>query len=174
MDRGFNLSVERSLPRYAARYLRSLPPERFRGPRSVEDLPLYLWAKRLLRSSSRLGKAGASVTARPIVRPDGLDARLEHKVPQFFLRNITRVERELPDAPEYREVRTRDAAAEGLVRDLAAMRRRPPELLRRWNLEEVLRLRALLKRLFHQDDWTLHFGRELKERVQGPLYKYKP
>jgi hypothetical protein len=165
------LAVDRIHSWHNARYGASVGPERFEGLRTIEDLPLYAWTKRLLKTARLKGR---DVRVRPLDRPEGLDVRIEERVPQFSLRNIRRVERTVEDRPELAVVKTRDRAAEEAFREVRRLRYRPPQLLDRWNMDDVLWLRALLKRYVHQEDWRRRFGRELKSTVQGPLYKYDP
>jgi len=168
----FPLVVERLGERLRERYERPTGPEGFEGPRSMEDLPLYEWTRRILRAGTRL--KGRTFPRRMMEQPAGLDAGLEHKTPQFFLRNVSRTEHSLEDRPEFEMVATRDHEDEARVADLLRMRYRPPSMLQKWNIEEVVRVRRMFRRLLFADDWTRHFGRELKERIQGPLFKYDP
>ena len=166
------LSVERPLSPIAARAAVLLVPERFRGLPTMEDRPLYEAARAVLR---RTGKVKVRTwVQRMSERPEGVDAQLEQTVPQFFLRNIARAERKEEDESPWVLVSTRDRSAEEALAALRNLRYRPPELLKRWNMDDVLWLRALLKRVLHQDDWTRRFGRELKETVRGPLFRYDP
>ena len=168
----FVLAVERLSARLARRWTAPIGPERFTGLPTMEELPLYQAARALFR---RTGKARVRTWVQRVVeRPDGIDAQLEEKVPQFFLRNIARAERELDDAMPFDVTATRDREAERQLAELRGLRYRPPALLKRWNLDEVIWLRALLKRLLYQEDWRRRFGRELKETVRGPLFKYDP
>jgi hypothetical protein len=140
----------------------------------LEDRPLYLWARRLLRAAK--GMKGREVRQRMIERPGWIEGRMEDRVPQFFLRNITRVERtrDEDEGLPFEEVRTRDADAEGRVGRALAGRFPRPELLTHWNLDDVVWLRALVRRYVYQEDWRRRFGRELKEHVRGPLFRYDP
>ncbi len=165
------LTVERIHAWHDARYQRLVGPERFEGLRTIEDLPLYRWTKHLLRTARLKGR---ETRVRPLERPDGIEARLEQKMPQFFLRNLRRPERNVEDRPELAVVRTRDPAAEDAAAQVRDARYKPPRLLDHWNLDDVLWLRALVKRYFHEEDWRRRFGRELKESVRGPLFKYDP
>jgi hypothetical protein len=168
-----SLAVERPLSRVVAAAVAPRVPERFPGLPTMEDRPLYEAARAVLR---RTGKIKVRTwVQRMAERPEGLDAQLEHKVPQFFLRNIARAERKVEeDESPYTVVALRDRAAEEALAEIRNLRYRPPALLKRWNMDDVLWLRALLKRFLHQEDWRRRFGRELKETVRGPLYKYDP
>ncbi len=168
----FPLVTQRLGRRLAARYHRALGPEAFEGPRSMEDLPLYRMAHRVLKAARRL--RGREFPRRMVEPPPDLGGRLEHKTPQFFLRNVPRVERFVEDEPEFEVKRVRDIEAERVVQRLRALRYEPPAFLTEWNMARVVELRALMRRLFFEDDWTRRFGRELKERVRGPLFRYDP
>ncbi len=168
----FPLVTQRLGRRLADRYQRALGPEAFEGPRSMEDLPLYRLARRVLQTARRL--RGREFPRRMVEPPPDLGGRMEHKTPQFFLRNILRVERFVEDAPEFEVTQVRDLEAENVVQQLRSLRYEPPALLTEWNMTRVVELRALMRRLFFEDDWTRRFGRELKERVHGPLFRYDP
>lgn len=168
-EQHFMLVVERFGGWHQNRYCRRLVPERFQGLRDIEDLPMYSWIKRLLRGPRIRAKV---IRERPMSRPDDLDVRLEECTPQFFLRNIARVERSVEDRPELQIVRTRDRQAETF--ECHRIRYAPPQFLEHWNIEDVLWLRALIRRYVFEEDWSRHFCRELKESVQGPLYRYNP
>lgn len=168
----FPLITQRLGRRLADRYHRALGPEAFEGPRSMEDLPLYRMARWVLKTARRL--RGREFPRRMLEPPPDLGGLLEHKTPQFFLRNIPRVERSLEDEPAFEVTRVRDLEAERVVQKLRALRYEPPAFLTEWNLARVVEVRALLRRLFFEEDWTRRFGRELKERVRGPLFRYDP
>ncbi|HOI11328.1 MAG TPA: hypothetical protein PK313_12705 [Myxococcota bacterium] len=168
---GLTLAVERLWPRLAARYHRPGVAESFPGPRSMEDLPLYRMARRLLRAG--LARRGREFPIRAAEQPSDVASGLEHKAPQFFLRSVGRVERA-------EEERLPLAPTAGVARvDLSAVRAqagryRPPALLQRFNVDEVAWLRGLIRRVVFQEDWRRRFGRELKQRVRGPLFRYDP
>jgi len=147
-------------------------PEEFRGPRSIEDLPLYEWTRRILRAGNRL--KGRTFPRRMKEQPVGLSGRMEHKTPQFFLRNLSRTEVFVDDSPGFEKVETRDPVAEHVVEEMLSMRYKPPALIEQWNIDKVKRVRATFRRLLYEDDWARHFCRELKDEVRGPLYKYDP
>ncbi len=168
----FPLVSERLSRRLLERYQRPLPPEGFEGPRTMEDLPLYRMARRVWKATRRF--RAREFPRRMMEPPPDLGRRLEHKTPQFFLRNIPRVERSVEDKPEFTVVQVRDRQAERVITDLRSLRYEPPAFLTEWNLDKVMELRALLRRLFFEEDWTRRFGRELKERVRGPLFRYDP
>lgn len=168
----FVLAVERLSGRLADRWTAPIGPERFPGPASMDDLPIYRAARALVR---RTGKVKVRTwVQRMVERPDGLDSQMAEKVPQFFLRNIARAERRVEDEMPFDVVATRDREAEKQLAELRNLRYQPPALLKRWNLDDVLWLRAMLKRYLYQEDWRRRFGRELKETVRGPLYRYDP
>jgi hypothetical protein len=169
---GLELAVERLSRRVAARWTVPIGAERFTGLPSMEDRPLYLAARAVLR---RTGKIRVRTwVQRMVVRPDGMDSQMEQKVPQFFLRNTLRAERVVEDELPLEVVATRDREAERQLAELRTLRYRPPELLQRWNIDHVTWLRAFLKQILFDEDWRRRFGRELKETVQGPLFKYDP
>lgn len=171
-EKRFTLSVERLGRRLANRYLWAVCAERFKGPGTMDDLPLYQMARRQWK---RLRKLRAKEFPRRLMEPPpGLEDRMEHKTPQFFLRNIPRVERSAPDEPEFDVSYVRDREAEATLQALRKMRYKPPEFLKEWNIERVVELREMLKVLVEKEDWTRRFGREIKERIRGPLYKYDP
>lgn len=153
-----------------ARYHRPGVAESFVGPRSMEDLPLYRMVRSLLRRG--MSRRGREFPVRAIEPPPEVTAGLDHKAPQFFLRNVGRVERPVEEGLPFE-------LAESVSVDLgptrAEVRRyRPPELLRRWNLDDVVWLRALVRRVVFEEDWRRRFGRELKDRIRGPLFRYDP
>jgi len=155
----------------AARYHRPGVAESFTGPRSMEDLPLYRMARALLRAGQ--ARRGRDFPVRLVEPPADVAAGIEHKVPQFFLRNVGRVERAEEEALPLAANEVEPPV------DLAAVRAevgryRAPALLRRWNIEDVVWLRALLRRVLVEEDWRRRFGRELKQHVRGPLYRYDP
>lgn len=171
-DNGFPLAVERLPRRLVARYHQLVLPETFEGLPPTDDLPLYRMARRVWRAANRL--RGREFPRRMMEPPADLQGRLEHKTPQFFLRNIPRVERWVDDEPSFQVVEVRDREAERMLADLRSLRYEPPAFLSEWNITLVNELRALLRRLFFEEDWTRRFGRELKERVRGPLFRYDP
>lgn len=172
-DDGFRLTVERGLRRHLERYARPTTAEAFPGPRSMEDLRLYRTTRALLRKARQVKVR--EYVVRSLERPPNVDGQVEERVPQFFLRNIRRVERWVEDSESpYVEVRTRDRVAEDVSAQYRGLRYEPPRLLDHWNMTDVLWFRAMIKRYFHEEDWRTRFGRELKERVQGPLWKYEP
>lgn len=168
----FELSVERLGRWLSAKYESPVGPEAFTGPASMEDRPLYRWTRRLLKARSRL--QGRTFPRRVMDPPDGMESTLEHKTPQYFLRNVGRAEHSVDDSPRFEVEEVRDPSAEGLVGDLRSRRYEPPAFLDQWNLEEVVRVRRLFRDILFDDDWTRRFGRELKERIRGPLFKYDP
>ncbi len=168
----FPLVTQRLGGRLVGRYHRALGPEAFGGPRSMEDLPLYRMARKVFKAARRL--RGREFPRRMVEPPPDLAGRLEHRTPQFFLRNIPRIERTLPDQPEFEVTQVRDLEAEHVVQNLRRLRYERPSFLTEWNLSRVVELRALLRHLFFEEDWTRRFGRELKERVRGPLFRYDP
>ncbi|MBL6974412.1 MAG: hypothetical protein ISR64_01650 [Deltaproteobacteria bacterium] len=168
----FELSVERLGRRLRVKYETPVGPEAFAGPGSMEDRPLYEWTRRLLKARARL--EGRTFPRRVMDPPDGMDAALEHKTPQYFLRNVGRAERTTDDSPRFEVEETGDPSMRGGVGDLPRMDYEPPALLDRWNLEEVVRVRRLFRDILFDDDWTRRFGREIKERIRGPLFKYDP
>lgn len=168
----YPLVTQRLGPRLVGRYHRTLPSEAFEGPRSVEDLPLYRLARRIFKRVRRL--RGRDFPRRMVEPPPGLDSRLAHKTPQFFLRNIPRVERFVEDQPKFHVVKVRDVESERVVQRLRELRYEPPDFLTEWNLERVKDLRILLRHLLFEEDWSRRFGREVKERIRGPLFRYDP
>ena len=125
--------------------------------------------------------AGASaglvrpVKERPIEEyPAELDTQMEFKEPQYFLRNIPRVER-IPDDPlefDRTALFVRDWHA--VVQAVHRQRREPVQLIEELNEARVREYRQGTRRLFFQTDWTRHFGKELAATVDGPLWKYDP
>jgi len=166
------LAVERLSRRVAARWTAPIGAERFVGPSSMEDRPLYVAARAVLRRTGTIRVR--TWVQRMAERPSGMDSQMGQKVPQFFLRNTRRAERVVEDELPLEVVAIRDREAELQLAELRALRYRPPELLQRWNIESVLWLRGFLKRVLFEEDWRRRFGRELKETVQGPLFKYDP
>ena len=168
----FRVTAEKLVERMRERYESRLGPEKFPGLKSIEDLPLYEWTRRILRRGSKL--KGRTFPRRMMEPPAGLDSSLENKTPQFFLRNVSRTGHFVEESPRFEKVETRDRQAETIVPEMRRMRYSPPPFLQKWNLDEVIRVRKLFRTLLHDDDWTRRFGRELKERVRGPLFKYDP
>lgn len=167
-----DLAVERLSRRIALRWTSPIGPERFRGLPSIEDRPLYLAARAVLRRAGRLRVRTWVQTMAE--RPPGIDSQLEQRVPQFFLRNIARAEREVAEELPFEVTVVRDPEGERQLASLRKLRYQPPELLKRWNLDEVLWLRSMLRHYLFDEDWRRRFGRELKEGIRGPLYKYDP
>jgi len=163
---------ERFARRLAGRLERPLAVEQVPPSPSIEDRPLYRHVRSLLRRAGRLRVR--TLRERPLERPEGVDGQLEHLCPQYFLRNIGRVERPEEEGVPLEVQEVRDSRAEEILRELRNLRYRPPQLLDRMNLDEILWLRALLRRVIHQEDWRRRFGRELKETIRGPLYRYDP
>jgi len=171
-DDAFCPVTDRTVVRLRARYESPIVAERFKGPPEATELPLYRFARRLFRAA--MGLKGRELRQRHLERMPGTDARLEELTPQFFLRNVARLERFLDDELPLEEVRTRDKEAEQVVGRALPGRYQHPELLTHWNIADVVWLRALIKRFVYEEDWRTRFGRELKEHVQGPLYRYTP
>lgn len=149
------LSVERAQPRFF-----------------LEERPFYLRARALWRRMQRVRLP--QWTQRSLERPQEVDGQLEHLCPQFILRNVGRLERAEEEGVPLEVQSVRDHEAEEVLREFRRLRYRPPELLEHMNLEEVVRLRSLLRRLLFEEDWRRRFGRELKERIRGPLFRYDP
>jgi hypothetical protein len=167
------LHVNRLASRLRDRYEHETVPERFRGLPTIEDLPLYAWTRRLLKAAA--ARRPKPAEARPLGRPDWMDRRLEDRTPQFSLRNVRRAVRPEPgDESPFQVVAIRDRAAEEAVGEVRRLRYQRPKLLEHWNLADVTWLRELLRSVVFVEPWTRRFGRELKEHVQGPLWRYDP
>ncbi len=50
----------------------------------------------------------------------------------------------------------------------------PPELIEELSVDRVASYREGIRHLFFEEDWTRHFGDELKRTVDGPLWRYDP
>lgn len=156
----------------AGRLERPLPVERTADRPSMEDRPVYRQIRALLRRAGRI--RGRTVQQRTMERPEGIDGALEHLCPQFFLRNIGRVERPEEEGLPLEVQEVRDSRAEEVLREIRHLRYQPPRLLERMNIDEVRWLRGMLRRVLYLEDWRRRFGRELKETVRGPLFRYDP
>jgi len=168
----FRLIVERLPDRLRTRHCAPIRAEGFGGPRTMEDLRLYAMTRRLFKAVAKY--RGPSAVVHELERPPGVDNQVGERTPQFFLRNVRRVERFLDERSLFKEVRTRDPAAERAVGNVLSGRYAPPELLTHWNLHEMLRFRKLIRRVLYEEPWSRRFGRELKEHVHGPLFRYDP
>ena len=167
------LAVERLPSLLAKRYLFELPAEKGPLVPSMEDLPLYEGARRLLRRARRLRPR--EYVVKKAEQPYKVADQIEERTPQFFLRNTRRIERYAdPDFLEYDYLETRDPESENVAVEILRLRYEPPKLHETFNIEHVKWLRALLKRLLFQEDWTRYFSREIKENIKGPIYKYDP
>jgi len=158
--------------RLAGRLERPLPVERTPERPCIEARPNYRRIRGLIRRAGRIRVR--PVQQRALERPEGIDGHLENLCPQYFLRNIGRVERPEEEGVPLEVLEVRDSRAEETIRELRHLRYRPPRLLDRMNLDEVLWLRGILRRWLFQEDWRRRFGRELKESVRGPLFLYDP
>lgn len=105
------------------------------------------------------------------------DEQREETTPQFFLRNVGRVERldEETIPWDYRE-----SELQGFDdRPLEEARRlhrtyTPPPLLDRPSYQELGEGVDEMRDLMYRIRWTRFFGHEVRERVQGPLWKHFP
>lgn len=168
----FTLVLERLYSRFTRRILRKTKAECFQGMELMENLPLYEMARKILRATKLNPK---TYKQRDMERPINIDSQMEEKVPQFFLRNIPRVEKPtIEEEYGFEVVRTRSPEDENIVATLLKIRYEPPKLIERFNIDEIKWFRALIKRVVYQNQWNKFFCRELKEHIQGPLYKYKP
>lgn len=151
---------------------RPLPVEKVPERPSIEDRPVYRRIRALLRRTGRI--RGPVVQQRTLERPEGIEGHLENLCPQYFLRNIGRVERPEEEGIPLEVQEVRDSQAEEILQEIRHLRYRPPPLLDRMNLDEVRWLRGTLRRVLYLEDWRRRFGRELKQTVRGPLYLYDP
>jgi hypothetical protein len=168
----FVLTVERPISILSCEWSPISLGESFPEIRSMDDLPLYQSARKIVARTSRLRIR--SFVVRTLETAAATTSAMESKVPQFFLRNIARVEMSLPDEPEFQTIQVRDLDAEQALASIRSLRYEPPQLIRRWNMDEVKNLRVFLRRVLHDEDWRRRFGRELKESIRGPLFKYDP
>lgn len=169
----FRTFLEKASARVIERYLVPTRAEQFKGIPAVEDLALYTWIRRLLKNAKQF--RGREFRQRNIERPDGIEGMLDERVPQFFLRNIQRAERELPDEMEWKgSAGLPDVMNIKLVKDELPRRFPKPELLSHWNIDDMIWFRAMIQKYFHKTEWNRHFGHEIKEKLTGPIWKYDP
>lgn len=104
--------------------------------------------------------------------PSELTSQMEHREAQFFLRNIPRLER----FPEEELPFDRRSIALGSLHDaleaVRGARYEPPVLVEVFNLAHVKAYRRGIRRAFYEDDWTRRFGRELREKLRVPVWRY--
>lgn len=130
----------------------------------VEDL--------LERLAERLAPEDDGDRPRFTVDPK-LEEAMEHKTPQFFLRNIPRQERDPTPAP-FDAVAVERKGYEAALDEARSARHEPPELISEWMLERVRSSRATTIRWLWDEDWTRYVGAEIKKDFKGPLWRYDP
>jgi hypothetical protein len=160
---------EKPYRKYARFALNS--PERMPLPEPFENLDPVA---PLRETVDRLTAEQATPEPRKLTVDSKLDEAMEHRSPQFVLRNIPRVERPVDEWLEF--TKTPDARPDQahLLDDVRDARHLPPVLLDRFGVDVVREYRATTLRWTRDEDWTRYFSRELKNDAKGPLWQYDP
>jgi len=122
----------------------------------------------------RLTAEQAEPEARKLAVDPKLDERLEHKTPQFVLRNIPRVQREVDPWIEYKVTPDARPDQARLLDAVREARYEAPALVERFSVQVVRDALEASDRWLHREDWTRYFCRERKEDARGPLWKQDP
>ena len=122
----------------------------------------------------RLTAEQAEPEPRKLAVDPKLDERLEHKTPQFVLRNIPRVQREVDPWIEYTVTPDARPDQARLLDAVREARYEAPTLVERFSVQVVREALDASDRWMHREDWTRHFSRELKENARGPLWRHDP
>ena len=108
--------------------------------------------------------------------PEHIQEALGNVEAQFILRNLSRTVRDTdPDEPL--EVEVVDSGRTNIATALVETRTAKIDrvtLLEEMTPQVVGKHRAFIKTLYDDTPWTKHFSRELKETIEGPLWKYDP
>jgi hypothetical protein len=102
-----------------------------------------------------------------------LEEAMEHKTPQFFLRNIPRLDRDPTQAP-FDAVPVERKGYEAALQEARSARHEPPKLISEWMLDRVRAYRATTVRWLWDEDWSRYIGAEIKKDFKGPLWRYDP
>lgn len=162
---------EPSAEAFVPRWLRRLPappsaPTADRTTRLLRSLPAVQALEHPL--------ASPPLPASPPAAPGERDERLAELEPQFILRNLLRLERDAEDELPF-EIRPHTHPMS--ERGGSPLRRdpyRPPELPALRGERVMAEARRATRRWFHDADWRRYFGRELRERIEGPVWRYDP
>jgi len=111
---------------------------------------------------------------RKLEQPHKVRAYMESKSVQFFLRDVDRLEMTVDEEVVLEKFFERAKQDENIVLSLRKMRYEKPRFIEEFNIITVLKLRQTLRRVLFQERWERRFGREIKEKIQGPLYRYEP
>jgi|GEM_PF-3048906 len=147
------------------------PPERMPLPEVVEPPDPVRTLRALVQ---RLTAEQAEPEARKLPVDAKLDEHLEQRSPQFFLRNIPRIERIVDEWLEFTITPNARPDQAHLLDEARQARLERPELLETFSVEVVKEYRATAVRWMRHEDWTRYFSRELKDDAQGPLWRHDP
>ncbi len=107
--------------------------------------------------------------------PSEIEEAMQHREPQFILRNLGRVEKEVdPDEPLPLDRRPLPigAALDGL--DSAKdVRHEPPQLLDEMTVDVFSEQHGVMRRLY-REPWNRRFSKELRADHTGPMWSYDP
>lgn len=155
-------------------------------PRAVRDRPIQpiepldTGADRLVdfealeRLASFQGLLHPSRPMRDEELSDETTEALQEREPQYILRNIGRVEREIDLAAKLEVTRTKTPY--GLAAEPPRLRLEPlrPALLDSTTLDAVRDRQRHLRWHKHEAVWNRHFCKELRETWTGPFWRYDP
>jgi hypothetical protein len=127
-----------------------------------------------------LGHMQAGFKAPRAWRDDKIEPRLADWLrqcePQFNLRNLGRAERFADPAMrlplEASKIPLGPTGDE--LKEVREARHEPPELLEDDTMALMGRYRAWVRWLYRVTDWEMHFGQEVKTKLEVPLWQYDP
>ncbi len=128
----------------------------------------------LRETVDRLTAEHATPEPRKLTVDTKLEEAMEHRSPQFVLRNIPRVERPVDEWLLFTKTPDPRPDQASLLDDVREARHLAPVLLDRFSVEVVADYRATSRRWMCDEDWTRYFSRELKSDAKGPLWQYDP
>jgi len=121
--------------------------------------------------------------ARPVraMKPDEYPSDLEDRItsdlmPQFTLRNLDRAEKDvyLEDPLELRRIKGIGGEIHSALSESRDAKLAKVSFQSVWTLDLVTRLRETFRRILQEEPWELRFGREIRDTLQRPLWRYFP
>lgn len=107
-------------------------------------------------------------------RATAVDDQLDQRTPQFFLRNIPRLERMVEDRMEFVHAPSERLAVAGLLDEVREARHESPNMLEVRSVKAIVEARDSSALWMKQKDWTRYFGKEVLKDVKGPRWRYDP
>ena len=137
-------------------------------PRLVESI------KRISKSI-KVAKPLFEFTTRHIDTPPSIESKMEHKTPQFFLRNIPRIQRmeEDPDALPYKD-QGMPVLSKIQIRPAKLVYYERPKFIEYFSVNDVKWLQRVLSKTLREEVWTDRFSKEIKESLMTGLWLSNP